>query len=67
VALVQTPDGHETFAYQVKRIVREGERWWLRSDNPEGPSIEATAETVPIARLVTRIVGGDGAGCWGVD
>jgi hypothetical protein len=55
VALVQTPDGQDTFAYQVKRIVREGERWWLRSDNPEGPSIEATAETIPIARLVARI------------
>ncbi|MEO8179809.1 MAG: DEAD/DEAH box helicase family protein [Deltaproteobacteria bacterium] len=55
VALVQTPDGHDTFAYQVKRIVQEGERWWLRSDNPERASSEATDATTPIARLVAQI------------
>lgn len=39
----------------MKRIVQEGERWWLRSDNAERPSIEATAETTPIALLVSQI------------
>jgi hypothetical protein len=55
VALVQTPDAQDGFAYQVKRIVRDGERWWLRSDNPQHPSLEATAETTPIARLESTI------------
>jgi hypothetical protein len=52
VALLQVPDRGLGFAYQIKRIVRGQSRWWLRSDNPEGPSYEATAETVPIALLV---------------
>ena len=55
VALIQTADGHDTFAYQVKRIVHDGDRWWLRSDNPDHAPVEATVDTIPIARLVTRI------------
>jgi superfamily II DNA or RNA helicase/HKD family nuclease len=55
VVLVQTPDAQDGFAYQVKRIVRDAERWWLRSDNPQHPSLEATAETTPIARLESTI------------
>ncbi|WP_437960496.1 DEAD/DEAH box helicase family protein [Sorangium sp. So ce119] len=55
VALVQIPDRDLGFAYQIKRIARDGSRWWLRSDNPDGPSFEATAETVPIASLVEVI------------
>ncbi|AUX42550.1 hypothetical protein SOCE26_039830 [Sorangium cellulosum] len=52
VALVQIPDRDLGFAYQIKRVVRDGARWRLRSDNPEGPTFEATAETVPIATLL---------------
>jgi hypothetical protein len=55
VALVQTPDGHDGFADPVKRIVQNAERWWLRSDNPERPSLEVSAETTPIAQLVATI------------
>jgi hypothetical protein len=55
VALVQSPDGHDGFAYPVKRIVQNGERWWLRLDNPERPSLEASADTTPIAQLVATI------------
>ncbi len=55
VALIQISAGHETFAYQVKRIVQQDDRWWLRSDNPEVPAIEATAETIPIAQLVDTV------------
>ncbi|WP_437975181.1 helicase-related protein [Sorangium sp. So ce295] len=52
VALLQVPDRGLGFAYQIKRIARAQSRWWLRSDNPDGPSYEATAETVPVALLV---------------
>lgn len=52
VALLQVPDRDLGFAYQIKRIVRDRSRWWLRSDNPDAPSYEATAETVPVAILV---------------
>ncbi|EPX57210.1 Helicase-related protein [Cystobacter fuscus DSM 2262] len=54
VALLQVPDtsGH---AYQVKRIVRHGTHWLLRSENPEHPSIEVTEEVKPIAQLVEVI------------
>lgn len=54
VALVQVPDP-AGYGYQVKRVVREGRRWMLRSDNPERPSFEASRETVPIALLVEVI------------
>jgi superfamily II DNA or RNA helicase/diadenosine tetraphosphate (Ap4A) HIT family hydrolase/SOS-response transcriptional repressor LexA len=54
IALVQVPDtsGH---AYQVKRIVRQGTHWLLRSENPEHPSFEVTEEVRPIAQLVEII------------
>lgn len=54
VVLVQVPDtsGH---AYQVKRIVRHGAHWLLRSDNPEHPSFEVAEEVKPIAQLVEVI------------
>jgi superfamily II DNA or RNA helicase/diadenosine tetraphosphate (Ap4A) HIT family hydrolase/SOS-response transcriptional repressor LexA len=51
VALVQIPDPREGLAYQVKRIVEEGGRWRLRSDNPARPSYDATDESVVIAAL----------------
>jgi hypothetical protein len=34
---------------------QNAERWWLRSDNPERPSLGATADTTPIAQLVATI------------
>ena len=51
VVLVET--GHAGFGahYQIKRLRRRGKGWLLASDNPEGPTIEATEEMVPIARL----------------
>jgi hypothetical protein len=55
VALVQVPDtaGH---TYQLKRIVRDGARWMLRSDNPRAPSREVTGDgVVPLALLVEVI------------
>lgn len=54
VALVQVPDP-AGFNCQVKRVVREGGRWTLRSDNPARPSFEATKDTVPVALLVDII------------
>lgn len=55
VALLQVPDADIGFAYQIKRIARDGARWQLRSDNPERPSFEAKPEMVPIAILVETI------------
>ncbi|QRK12331.1 S24 family peptidase [Archangium violaceum] len=54
VALVQVPDA-AGYGYQVKRIIREGDRWMLRSDNPARPSFEATEDVVPVALLVEVI------------
>lgn len=55
IALVETPDSDLGASYVVKRIVRDGKRWLLRSENPDHPSMEATAETTPIAVLVEVI------------
>ncbi len=55
VALVQTPDPAFGQRYQVKRVVREGGRFWLRSDHPDVAPIAADADTVPIARLRTLV------------
>jgi superfamily II DNA or RNA helicase len=55
VALVQVP-APGGFEYQVKRIVREGEQWLLRSDNAAHPSYPATEDVVPIALLVDVIL-----------
>ncbi|MDI3282135.1 DEAD/DEAH box helicase family protein [Polyangium sp. 15x6] len=52
IALVEVPDSHLGASYLVKRIVRDGKRWILRSENPAHASIEAAAEIVPIATLV---------------
>ncbi|MBN1208210.1 MAG: DEAD/DEAH box helicase family protein [Myxococcaceae bacterium] len=51
VALVQVPDP-AGYAYQVKRLIREKDRWLLRSDNPARASFEAAEDVVPIALLV---------------
>lgn len=55
VALVQVPDLDMGFSYQIKRVVRDGGLWQLRSDNPERTSFDANSETVPIALLVDVI------------
>ncbi len=55
VALLEVPDPDLGFAYQVKRVVREGGRWLLRSDNPARASFEAAQGTVPVAVLVDVI------------
>jgi len=39
----------------VKRVVQEGGRWKLRSDNPAAESFDATEERTPIARLVESV------------
>jgi superfamily II DNA or RNA helicase/diadenosine tetraphosphate (Ap4A) HIT family hydrolase len=51
VALLQLPADGAGSRYQLKRIAREDGGWLLRSDNPEVTDFEATAETVPIAKL----------------
>jgi superfamily II DNA or RNA helicase/diadenosine tetraphosphate (Ap4A) HIT family hydrolase len=55
VALVQTADATDANAYQVKRVVRDGNGWTLRSDNPARRSFPATEATVPVALLVETI------------
>jgi hypothetical protein len=55
VVLVETSDDSFGAQYQIKRLVRRGTGWLLTSDNPEGPTIEATEEMVPIARLERAI------------
>ncbi|WPB76021.1 DEAD/DEAH box helicase family protein [Archangium violaceum] len=52
--LVQVPDISGN-AYQVKRVVRQDDRWRLRSDNPEYPCYDVTEEMRPIAQLVDII------------
>jgi len=55
VALVETDDGHGNMAYQVKRVIREGQQWVLASDRPGLTNIVATSETRVIALLLERI------------
>lgn len=51
VVLVQVPGTGSGSRYQIKRIARTSDGWRLTSDNPDGPSFEATEEMVAIARL----------------
>jgi hypothetical protein len=51
VALVESGAAPGERAYRVKRIVRDGNGWALRSDNPAAPSVEASADTVAVAVL----------------
>jgi len=55
IVLVETRDDSFGAQYQIKRLQRRGSGWLLTSDNPEGPTIEATEEMVPIARLERSI------------
>lgn len=54
VVLIQVND-RAGAQYQIKRLVREGERWRLVSDNPHGPTFETSDDTTPIAVLETSI------------
>ncbi len=51
VVLVEVHGEGSGAQYQIKRLRRHGGGWLLTSDNPEGPTIEATEGMVPIARL----------------
>jgi len=51
VVLVEVPTGQIGSGYNIKRLRRDGVRWLLTSDNPEGPTIEADASMVAIARF----------------
>ncbi|MDB4958194.1 MAG: ATP-dependent helicase YejH [Myxococcales bacterium] len=51
VVLVQVEDDAHGAGYQIKRLKRDGRAWRLTSDNPDGPTFEATEAMVPIARL----------------
>ena len=51
VVLVQVEGDAHGAGYQIKRLKRVGRGWRLTSDNPEGPTFEATDAMVPIARL----------------
>jgi SOS-response transcriptional repressor LexA len=51
VVLVEVAGGGPGSQYQIKRLRRDGVKWLLASDNPDGPSFAASEETVPIARL----------------
>lgn len=53
VALLQTEIGVD-HGFQIKRVVRGGARWMLRSDNPSHDDLDATTATVPIATLVEQ-------------
>ena len=53
VALLQTDVGGD-HGFQIKRVVRDGARWVLRSDNPARDDFEATEATIPIATLVEQ-------------
>ncbi len=55
VVLAETPDESDGFAYQLKRLARTGGGWMLRSDNPDGPQIQAREPMKVIARLVEVI------------
>lgn len=55
VALVEVAaspgDASDDAAYVLKRVVRDGDRWLLASDNQAGPTIPASADTTAIAIL----------------
>jgi len=55
IALVEATDSPGDTRYQLKRVVKEGDRWMLRSDNPARESFEAGPGTTPIATHVETI------------
>jgi len=55
IALVERPGDDDEQRYQVKRIVRQGERRLLRSENLDRPTVPAPPEAVAIATLIRAI------------
>ncbi|MGB8930731.1 MAG: S24 family peptidase [Anaeromyxobacteraceae bacterium] len=55
VALVETEGQHGDAGYQVKRVVRDGGRWFLSSDRPGAARFEASEQTRVVALLAERI------------
>lgn len=51
VVLVQVPGDGAGMQYQIKRLDEEGGRYRLTSDNPDGPSFDATPDTTVFALL----------------
>jgi hypothetical protein len=51
VVLAETHRAGPGAQYQIKRLTPAGTGWRFVSDNPEGPSFDASDETVAIARL----------------
>ena len=51
VVLIETPGSAVGSQYQLKRLKRQGDRWILASDNPDGPTIDVRPDSVAIARL----------------
>jgi superfamily II DNA or RNA helicase/diadenosine tetraphosphate (Ap4A) HIT family hydrolase len=51
VVLVQAPGDGAGVLYQIKRLGQADGAWKLTSDNPAGPTFDATADTTVIARL----------------
>jgi superfamily II DNA or RNA helicase/diadenosine tetraphosphate (Ap4A) HIT family hydrolase len=51
VVLVQVPGDGAGMQYQIKRLEEESGRYRLTSDNPDGPSFDATSDTTVIALL----------------
>src|SRR5262245_20826674 len=45
--------------YKIKRLLRQGTQWLLKSYTPSGPTIEAGPEMIPIARLERVIAPSD--------
>lgn len=56
IVLVQVPDEHQGFHYQVKRVIADSAGWRLRSENPAaGPPVLVIEGTRVIAVLLTSI------------
>jgi len=51
VALVQAPDGASGYTYQIKRLVRAGSGFVLRSDNPDVPELPVGEQAAALAVL----------------
>jgi hypothetical protein len=55
VALIETEGAHGDSGYQVKRVAREGGRWFLASDRPGAERFEASERTRIIALLAEKV------------
>jgi superfamily II DNA or RNA helicase/diadenosine tetraphosphate (Ap4A) HIT family hydrolase len=55
VALVETEGAVGDSGYQVKRVVKDGRRWFLDSDRPGAGRFEASERTRVVALLIDKI------------